>query len=191
VNGKDYLTVCPFSTWKFGSNSVYSLFLGAKVDVKGTKSINENMVFDLLIASVKSALDKAVDEIAEKVSMWKLGGEQYFIILSIPVLSKYISAELIRNLVSNKQIKDYFYDLIQNKLLLDQKISTYVDYLSNYNFENDINELSNKILNSARLDYSAADIPRSREFKEALKKSLKRCISTALLYNVIKSVVYL
>ncbi|MEM3971455.1 MAG: 4Fe-4S dicluster domain-containing protein [Saccharolobus sp.] len=191
VNGKDYLTVCPFSTWKFGSNSVYSLFLGAKVDVKGTKSINENMVFDLLIASVKSALDKAVDEIAEKVSMWKLGGEQYFIILSIPVLSKYISAELIRNLVSNKQIKDYFYDLIQNKLLLDQKISTYVDYLSNYNFENDINELSNKILNSARLDYSAADIPRSREFKEALKKSLKRCISTALLYNVINSVVYL
>lgn len=193
ISKKNYLTVCPFSTWKFGTISVYSTFIEKReiTEIKKEEAFDENIIYNQLIRGVEAAIDKAVDEIAEKVSMWKLGGEQYFVLLSIPIMSKYINSELIRNFASDPQIKQFFYSISQNRLLLEQKIKTYVDYITHYNFENKIIEFSEKILKSNKLDYSVMDIVKTNEFRKALKEILMKSINENLLSNIINSVIYL
>jgi len=193
ISKKNYLTVCPFSTWKFGTISVYSTFIEKReiTEIKKEEAFDENIIYNQLIRGVEAAIDKAVDEIAEKVSIWKLGGEQYFVLLSIPIMSKYINSELIRNFASDPQVKQFFYSISQNRLLLEQKIKTYVDYITHYNFENKIIEFSEEILKSNKLDYSAMDIVKTNEFRKALKEILMKSINENLLSNIINSVIYL
>ncbi len=90
---------------------MYSLFLEKK-EVKQLEEekvmINENVIFDLLVRAIADGLIASKDEIAEKVVMWSLGGSQYFLLLTIPIFSKYISSELIRKLSSDYRVKEFF-----------------------------------------------------------------------------------
>ncbi len=193
VEKKDFLTVCPFSTWKFGTVSVYSA-VSEKTkfeEISRESQFDESLIFNLLIISVKEALNKCADEIAEKVIMWKLGGEQYFTLLSIPIISKYIGLELTRNLNSTSSVKQFFNEISQNKLLFNQKVSTYTDYLIHYNFDSEIDGLVKSILNSPKLDYSARDIVNNTNFKQALRTALQRAINQSLIQNSIMNILYI
>ncbi|ACP37079.1 4Fe-4S dicluster domain-containing protein [Saccharolobus islandicus] len=191
---KGFLTVCPFSTWKFGTISVYSLFLEKK-EVKQLEEekvmINENVIFDLLVRAIADGLIASKDEIAEKVVMWSLGGSQYFLLLTIPIFSKYISSELIRKLSSDYRVKEFLSKLSQDPPLLNQKISTYKDYLSSYNFNNEINALLEEIAKSNKLDYSIKDLVKTNEFLNVLKQALRRSINENLIASAINNIIYL
>ncbi|ADX84283.1 4Fe-4S dicluster domain-containing protein [Saccharolobus islandicus] len=190
---KAFLTVCPFSTWKFGTTSVYSLFLKEKEVVAKEEKvmIDENIIFDLLVKAVVSGLMASEDEVAEKVVMWSLGGRQYFLLLTIPIISKHISSELIRTLSSKPEVKEFLSKLSQDRSSLKQKISTYTDYLSSYNFSNEINILRDEIAKSNKLDYSVKDLVKTNDFLNVLKEALKRSINENLIESTINNIIYL
>ncbi|WP_338603561.1 4Fe-4S dicluster domain-containing protein [Sulfolobus tengchongensis] len=190
---RNFLTVCPFSTWKFGTISVYSMFLGKKEvsELKEENIMDESSVFDLLVKGVKNGLENSADEIAEKVIMWNLGGGQYFLLLAIPIISKYISIELIRNLSSDPKVKEFISKFAQNRSILSQKVSAYTDYLRHYNFDGEIEKLIDKVANSTKLDYSAKDVVKTNDFRSVIKDALKKAISENLIENVLNNIIYL
>ena len=194
---KQVATICPFSTWKFGTLSVYGqLYRESKgIEVQEAENLfdAEKSILDLALSSLKEAIEQSVDEIAEKVGLWNLGGEQYFITVSFPSVTKHFSDDFKSALMrSDKKdlIMKYLNSIINDPVLLESKITLIADYLKSQNYDEVIRDTQDKILKSPRLDYSVTDLAKSDEMKKALAEIIKRAISPRVIERVIKEFVY-
>jgi len=196
-NKKQVATICPFSTWKFGTLSVYGQLYKENViqqtEVAENAADAEKDILDLALVSMKDALIQSVDEIAEKVGLWSLGGEQYFITITFPILSKHFSDTYKSNLkASDKKdlIVKYLNSIINDPIMLESKLTLVVDYLKSQNYEDVVSDAQSKIVTSPRLEFSMADIAKSEEMKKALREIIRRAISTKTIERIFKDVLY-
>jgi len=194
---KQVATICPFSTWKFGTLSVYGQLYKENIiqqtEVAENAADAEKEILDLALVSMKDALIQSVNEIAEKVGLWSLGGEQYFITITFPILSKHFSDTYKSNLkASDKKdlIVKYLKSIINDPIMLESKLTLVVDYLKSQNYEDVISDAQSKIVTSPRLEFSVADIAKSEEMKKALMEIIRRAISTRTLERIFKDVLY-
>ncbi|MFP3188744.1 MAG: 4Fe-4S dicluster domain-containing protein [Sulfolobaceae archaeon] len=194
---KQVATICPFSTWKFGTLSVYGQLYKENViqqtEVAENAADAEKEILDLALVSIKDALIQSVDEIAEKVGLWSLGGEQYFITITFPILSKHFSDTYKSNLkASDKKdlIVKYLNSIINDPIMLESKLTLVVDYLKSQNYEDVVSDAQSKIVTSPRLEFSMADIAKSEEMKKALREIIRRAISTKTIERIFKDVLY-
>jgi hypothetical protein len=194
---KQVATICPFSTWKFGTLSVYGQLYKENViqqtEVTENATDAEKEILDLAFVSIKDALIQSVDEIAEKVGLWSLGGEQYFITITFPILIKHFSDTYKSNLkASDKKdlIVNYLKSIINDPIMLESKLALVVDYLKSQNYEDVVSDVQSKIVTSPRLEFTMADTVKSEEMKKALREIIIRAISTRTLERIFKDVLY-
>ncbi|QIW23392.1 FAD-binding protein [Sulfolobus sp. S-194] len=193
--GKAVLTICPFSTWKYGTSSVYSVFYVGSENMEklvGEKDL-DNLLLNLSIDSIKGALIESVDEIAEKVSLWNLGGEGYFILVTYPVILnkfKNILEQKIKEHERKEEIIKYISKIVNDTIILDQKITLISDYLKGQNYSSLIMEMREKILTSSKLEYSAKDLVNSDQMIKAIEEIIKRAITPKLIERVFKEIIY-
>ncbi|MCY0859512.1 MAG: 4Fe-4S dicluster domain-containing protein [Sulfolobaceae archaeon] len=190
----DIFTTCPFATWKYGATSVYGYFLKTSTAQiqKSFEVVEEanmdKLLIEISIKSLADAINDSADDIAFRVSSWKLGGREYFIQLAIPIFRKYFSNSLREKYLNNKQIKDYLNKNVQVEHLLSVKAQQIYEYLNALQIEGYILEFRNRIANSVKLDYNARDIVEQQEFIEALSIILRKGITADLIENVLREV---
>jgi len=176
------LTICPFSTWKFGSISVYASLIPiepAKV-LKAVKDIEEKMV-NIAIQAYKEAVISSTDDIAEKVIMWNMGGKGYFVLLSIPILRRNFSQK-IKSLILDNLTKEEISQYLSSEGPLREISSKIYEALRAMEYNDLAEELVRNIKNSRKLDYSARDIVENMEFLNVVRDEI---IKKAISYNLI------
>ncbi|BDC18112.1 FAD-binding protein [Acidianus sp. HS-5] len=190
---KNIVTICPFSTWKFSTQSVYSLFnKGKDVAIEGkiTIDFSDQLFADYVISSLKNSTLDSVDDIADKTINWIMGGKNYFVLLIIPIIRKKFSANLISSLSENKDLVNSLKELSNNRLLLEDKIGKVLDIINSYNFTDFVNDLITKISNSTKLEYEARKVIETSDYKKALEEVIKKVIIDRVLEDVIQEVIY-
>ena len=194
---KDVITICPFSTWKFGTTSVYNMFYSE--EIKATEKIAESegnldsVLLSTAMESIIEALISSADEIAEKVGLWNLGGKEYFILVSFPVIGnkfRTIFEEKIRENPAKEQIVKYISAIINNPALLESKTTFISDYIRGQNLSDKLKEVREKILSSNRLEYSARNLAESEEMISALQEMIRRAINPKFIERIFNEVVY-
>ncbi|BBG25238.1 4Fe-4S dicluster domain-containing protein [Sulfuracidifex tepidarius] len=193
INIKNYLTICPFSTWKFGTTSVYSKFIIKDENRQETSksNFNDTDLLNVIIDSINRSLLAAADEIAGKVYFWKAGGSQYFVLISSSIAKKYFYKILFENITKNKEVKEATREIIVNKPLFDEKIKSISEIISHQDFSSVVTELQKKILQSQNLEYSMSDVVNSKEFVEALSKISKTIVSPTIISDALAEAAYL
>ncbi|BFH73595.1 4Fe-4S dicluster domain-containing protein [Sulfurisphaera javensis] len=192
---KDVITICPFSTWKFGSISVYSMFytgIQTAGVIEGSKDL-DNLLLNLASESITEALLSSADDIAEKVGLWNLGGKEYFVLISYPIVGnkfKNIFEQKISNNERKNDIVKYLNSVVNDPSMLESKTSLIADYLRGQDYTSTITELKTRILNSSKLEYTAKDIVNSEEMIKALIEIAKRAITTKLIERIFKEIIY-
>ncbi len=190
---KNIITICPFSTWKFSTQSVYSLFNKGKevrIEDKVTVEFSDKLFADYVISSLKTSALESADDIADKTINWIMGGRNYFELLVIPIIRKKISSILISSLSENKELVNSLKTLSNDSLLLEDKIRKVTDIINSYNFTDIIDNLTKKIYNSTKLEYEAKKIVETDEYKKALEEILKKVITDKILEDIIQEVIY-
>jgi heterodisulfide reductase subunit C len=192
ITVKNYSTICPFSTWKFGTASVYSKFVIKDIGTQQTSSsFNDTDLVEIIIDSVKRSLLNAADEIAGKVYFWKSGGSQYFILISSSIAKKYFYKTLFENITKNQQLKEATKEIIANKTLFNEKINSISEIISHQSFDDAITKLQQKILQSPNLEYSMKDVVNSNDFLNALNRISKLIITPSIISDALAEAAYL
>jgi len=197
---KQVLTICPFSTWKFGTISVYAKFYKSEIltqEIKEETAISfaeaEKAILDMSINAIKNALLNSTDEIAEKVGLWNLGGEAYFVTVSFPIVTKYFVQEFkkeIMNFDKKETIIKYINSILSDIATLSSKTSLIVDYIRSQNYDTLLEDVQKRITSSPRLEYTAMDLAKSDEMKKALKEILRKSVSDRVIERVLREIVY-
>jgi len=195
---KDVITICPFSTWKFGTTSVYSMFYS---EIKVTEKITESEVnLDLdsvllstAMESIVEALMSSADEIAEKVGLWNLGGKEYFILISFPIVGnkfRVLFEDKIRENPNKEQIIKYVNAIVNNPSVLEAKTTLISDYIRGQNLSDKLKEVREKILSSNRLEYTAKNLAESEEMIQALQEMIRRAITPKFIERIFNEIAF-
>lgn len=193
---KDVLTICPFSSWKFGTISVYGSFFS---EAQVTKAVEEkegnldNVLLSLASESILEALTQSADDIAEKVGLWNLGGKDYFILVSFPLIGnkfRNIFEERVKEMPEKDQIIKYATAIINTPSLLESKSTLISDYIKGQNYSDKLIEIRKKISESSKLEYTAKNLAKSNEMISALQEIIKRAISPKLIERIITEIAY-
>ncbi|EZQ10809.1 iron-sulfur protein [Candidatus Acidianus copahuensis] len=173
---KDVLTICPFSTWKFSTNSVYSQFLKNTSTTMTLQNIQvqDQEIVELARQSLIEGIISSADDIAERVIDWNMGGKNYFILIIIPIIRKRFLSILSDNVNKDFSLKSYFKSLLNDNILLKEKVRRVVDYLVSIDLSETINSLIPSILNSPKLDYEARNLVSQEEFKKGILEAIKK-----------------
>lgn len=188
----DVLTICPFSTWKYSTKSVYSTFLKQSQQQQiEIPQVSDQVIVDLLTKSLIQAVTNSVDEIADKIINWVMGGKSYFIMLILPIIRKNFSIIVKEEFRKNEEIKNYFKSLNQNKLLLYDKISKLSYTLTSIEYRDLAADIANKTLTSSRLEYESRNIVESPEFKEAMNYVIKNVVKEKVLEDIVNDIIFI
>ncbi|MEM0174870.1 MAG: 4Fe-4S dicluster domain-containing protein [Metallosphaera sp.] len=191
---KQALTLCPFSTWKFNTVSVYASFVKkeASKPTPMNVEVNEEMIVNMIKDALKDAIYLSVDDIAERVNSWSLGGKSYFVLLSIPVVRKRFLDLLTQKLATNKEIKSYFANIATNQLNLQEKANRWSEIVNSMNFDQLTDELIKRVEASGKLEYESRSIVGRSEFRAALLNDvLKKVVIPPIIRDVIDEIVYM
>jgi len=193
ISMKSYMTICPFSTWKFGTVSVYSKFVVKDLDAQAlsNRTFNDTDLVNVIIDAINKSLLNAADEIAGKVYFWRSGGPQYFTLISASLAKKYFYKSLFENITKNKDLKETIKEVITNKDLFREKINSISELISHQDFNSLVTELQRKILESPNLEYSMSDIVNSKEFADAINKITKSIVSPNIIMDALAEAAYL
>jgi hypothetical protein len=135
----------------------------------------------------------STDEIAEKVGLWNLGGEAYFVTVSFPIVTKYFVQEFkkeIMNFDKKETIIEYINSILSDIATLSSKTSLIVDYIRSQNYDTLLEDVQKRITSSPRLEYTAMDLAKSDEMKKALKEILRKSVSDRVIERVLREIVY-
>jgi len=188
---KDVLTICPFSTWKFGSRSVYSKFLKETTEKRENNvQIADSEIVEIMLTSLRESTLESIDNIAEKVETWIVGGKNYFILLTIPIIRKRFISDFRSNILKNDNIKNFFKSLVNDNVLLDEKINRYIEIIKSENISTLIEELTKRILESTKLEFEAKELVCKKEFSDALSEILKKVIEEKVIGDLIEDLAF-
>jgi len=188
---KDMLTICPFSTWKFGTRSVYSTFFKGNTEKRDNNvQVSDTEIVEVMLTSLRESALESVDDIAEKVETWIVGGRNYFILLTIPIVRKRFTTDFRSNILKNDNIKNFFKSLINDNVLLEEKIGRYIEAIQAENILTLVEELLKKILESSKLEFEARDLVSKKEFSDALLEILKKVIEEKVIRDLIGDIAF-
>ena len=200
---RDYVTVCPFASWKFMTDSVYSKLKvkeGLEVQQISGPSTTETRRVDLadkivreIVGSYASALTATADVIAEKVSSIQSGGYSFFTLIVIPILSNALIKSISKEITSkreNRDILDYVKSIANDQALVQELSGLVVSALRSLNTRDLAVRLQRAILSSTKLDYNYRGLVESNEMVDSLEKAIKQSISTRLIEQVLKSIAF-
>ncbi|MBW9140258.1 MAG: FAD-binding protein [Candidatus Aramenus sp.] len=190
---KNILTVCPFSTWKFGTRSVYSKFYSAeaskvRVIAGETVTLPDTVMVEIIVNAIRDASLRSVDEIASKVDLWKVGGRNYFVLVVIPIVRKEFTSVLRAKLADDANVVKFLKVLVEDQILLNEKVSKYVDAVRSYDVEPIVREIVQRVSNSRNLAFENKDVVESQSFSEALRDVLKSIATASTLQTIIVEV---
>lgn len=194
---EEILTVCPFATWKFGTRSVYSSLAKSKTTIsitetaQSTKFDVDKALIDSAIASLILTVDSSADDIAFRISSWRLGGREYFVTLAIPIFSKYFVITFKQELSKLPQIKTYLSSISGDNITLSIKSRQIFEYINALSIDEYVMRLKEKIYNSSRLDYNSRDIVNTQEFLDSLKIIIRRSITSSTIEQVIREIAFM
>lgn len=186
----DILTICPFSTWKFSTRSVYSSFLKQiqreEIEIP---QVSDQIIIDVVRKSLLQAVNNSVDEIADRMINWVMGGKNYFVLLVLPIIRKNFINTLRDEFRKNTEIINYFKSIANNKLLLYDKLNKIVSSVASVEYKDLASEIARKTLTSNKLAYEARNIVDSPEFKEAINYVIKNVVKEKVLEDIIDEMV--
>ncbi|WP_148692819.1 FAD-binding protein [Acidianus manzaensis] len=188
----DVLTICPFSTWKFSSKSVYSIFLrsiqlNSKIEIP---QVSDQLLIDIIKKSLIQSIYDSIDEIADKLSNWVMGGSNYFMLLVIPIIRKRMVSILKSEFLNNSEILNYIKFLNSNKVLMEDKIDKISSTVNSIDYTNIVIDLIPKILSSSKLEYDSRKIVETDHFKIVMNDVIKKAVTDKVLEDIIIEVSY-
>ncbi|MEM0373716.1 MAG: 4Fe-4S dicluster domain-containing protein [Sulfolobaceae archaeon] len=180
---EDILTICPFSTWKFGATSVYSYLAPTEISTKTTKTSREveEKIINIVVQAYKEAILSSIDDIAEKVIMWSVGGKGYFALLAIPILRRNFSKR-VRALILDSLNREEIARYLASEATIKEISSKIYEILKGMDYNEIAFELTRGIRNSKKLDYTVREIVEKEEFLNVIKEEI---IRKAISYNLI------
>lgn len=188
VKKKDeILTICPFSTWKFSTKSVYSAFL-KEIQLKEVEviQVSDQLIIDVVRRSLLQAAYDSVDEVADKMINWIMGGKTYFTLIILPIIRKKFVIIIKDELRKNEDIMNYFKSIVNNKILFYDKLSKIAYSLSSAEYKEVASEIMKKVLNSPKLAYEAKNLVKSQDFEDAIDYVLKNIVKEKVLEDVLR-----
>lgn len=196
IKNKKVLTICPFSTWKFNTVSVYGSFAKPDSTRKSAEEtsmeVNEEEIIDVLRDALKNAILMSADDVADRANSWSVGGKSYFVLLSIPVIRKRFTNILVQRLGRNTDLKNYFSKLVNNQILLSEKSSRWSEIVNGMNFDVLADELIKRVADSGKLEYESRNLINKPEFRSAiLDDVLKKIVTPTVIQDIIKNIAYM
>jgi len=196
LKNKDVLTICPFSTWKYNTKSVYSTFLKRDVQQASLPKeeilVEEQELVSWMMEAFKNAVILSADEVADRANSWNLGGKNYFVLLATPVIRKKFVNLMIQRLSTNREVKRYFSVILGSAGTLQEKTSRWTEVLNGINFDELTEELVKRVLNSPKLEYGSRDLVSGKDFREVIKNDvLKKVITPSVLQEIVRNVAYM
>lgn len=196
IKSKKVLTICPFSTWKFNTTSVYGSFARLESTRRPVEEmnmeVNEEEIIDTFREALKNAILLSADEVADRANSWSLGGKSYFVLLSVPVIRKKFTNTLIQKLSRNTELKNYFNKLVNNQFSLEEKSSRWSEIVNGMNFDELADELIKRVANSGKLEYESRNLVNKPEFRSAvLEDILKKIVTPSVIQDIIKNIAYM
>ena len=200
---KDYVTICPFATWKFMTDSVYSkLKVKESFEVQQVPGPSEaetrradvvTKIINEIVGSYINALITTADAIAEKVNSIQSGGYAFFTLIIIPILSDALIKSMSKEIISkreNKDILDYVKSIANDETLVQELSGIVVSALKSLNTRDLAVKLQRAVLSSTKLDYNYRGLVESNEMIDSLEKAIKLSISSRLVEQVLKSIAF-
>ena len=200
---RDYVTICPFATWKFMTDSVYSKLKvkeGLEVQQVPGPSVVEtrrvdvvNKIINEIVGSYANALIATADAIAEKVNSIQSGGYSFFTLVVIPILSNALIKSMSKEIVSkreNRDILDYVKSIANDQTSIQELSGLVVSALKSLNTRDLAVKLQRAVLSSTKLDYNYRGLVESNEMVDSLEKAIKQSISPRLVEQVLKSIAF-
>lgn len=190
---KNVLTICPFSTWKFGTRSVYSKFYSAEASkvraIAGeTVTVSDTVMVEIIVNAIREASLRSVDEIASKVDLWKVGGRNYFVLVVIPIVRKEFMGLLRAKLADDANVVKFLKVVVGDQILLNEKVSKYVDAVRSYDVEPIVREIVQRVSTSRNLAFENKDVVEGQSFSEAIRDVLKNVVTTSTLQTILVEV---
>ncbi|QKR00551.1 FAD-binding protein [Metallosphaera tengchongensis] len=193
MRNKNLLTICPFSTWKFNTTSVYGSFSKGEIKEQVSKEveINEEELIEWMTEALRNSVLMSGDDVAERANSWSLGGKSYFVLLTTPLIRKRFTGLIIQRVSLNRDIKNYFMKLVNNSVLLIEKADRWSEIINGMNFDELAEELIKRVANSSRLEYESRNLVSGDEFKKALRDEvLKKVVTPNVIQEIVKNVAY-
>ena len=200
---RDYVTVCPFASWKFMTDSVYSkLKVNEVLEVQQipvptateTRRVDAvNKLINEVVGSYANALTATADLIAEKVNSIQSGGYSFFTLVVIPLLSNALIKSMSKEITSKKENSDilaYVKSIANDQTSLQEVSGLIVSALRSLNTRDLAVKLQKAILSSAKLDYNYRGLVESNEMVDSLEKAIKQSISPRLVEQVLRSIAF-
>ncbi|WP_240938856.1 (Fe-S)-binding protein [Metallosphaera hakonensis] len=198
MKNKKVFTICPFSTWKFNTTSVYGSFVKSEVVKETTEEseteigVREEEILETMKEALKTAISTSADDIADRANSWSLGGRSYFVLLSVPVIRKKFTNNLIQRLGTNRDIKSYFLKLVSDQIALQEKADRWSEIINSLDFQELGDELIKMISSSVKLEYESRNLINKPEFRSTIVDDvLKKIVTPAIIQEIIKNVAYI
>ncbi|AWR96648.1 FAD-binding protein [Acidianus sulfidivorans JP7] len=197
LNRKDnVLTICPFSTWKFSSKSVYSNFLKAiqaiptsmLIDNYSSLQVSDQVLLDIVKKSLIQSVNESVDDIADKLANWVMGGSNYFMLLIIPIIRKKFVEIFKSTIRKNSDLLNYIKFMSKNQVLMNDKIDKISSAASSIDYYDVVNDLIPKISTSSKLEYDARNIVNDDRFKSVMNEVIKKIVTSRILSDIFNEI---
>ncbi len=181
VGKEEKLTLCPFSTWKFGTKSVYDSFILSRPRTK-LPSLDEDLR-KLILASVADAVVESGDELASKVGQLGMGGEAFYKVLSVQIFRKNLS-KAIPNRVRGSPLLAVARDSPRE---LELGVERVMEQIRNDVGKGEFpNQLREKISTSRALDYKYKGMVDSPMFLDLLRKVLTEALTEQPILDALR-----
>jgi ferredoxin len=180
VNG---YTICPFSTYKTGAISVYRSVTSAPVKPKGVVTANVDLA-EYVRYAFRRALSDSVDQLAENVSKWALGGPSFYRMLIIPVIRRYFFDELVSVLKGSalNEVKQMGLDSPQVRSALERAL----EEIKAQDRRSLGEVLKRAVLASNKLAYEYRSLVESQSFSEVLVSALFSAVNEQVVIDALK-----
>ncbi|BBD73051.1 hypothetical protein HS1genome_1440 [Sulfodiicoccus acidiphilus] len=179
---EDRPTLCPFSTWKFGTKSVYDLFVSSSSKAKVSPSLDDDLR-RLLMSSVEVAVQESGDELAGKVGQLEMGGPAFFKVIAVQIFRKNLSKAL-----ASKARESPVVDMLrESPREVEIAVERILDQLRIEVAKGDFPEgLRSRISSSRALDYKYKNTVESQVFLDLLRKVLGDALGEQIVIDALR-----
>jgi len=196
---RDLITVCPLATWRFLTDSVYSLLRTSGQALEFEEVERPQVATGELMSRTATAIAEAFQTtmlslgnvIASSVPSIASGGYEFFAVIITPLLTSNIVKEVPKALAKRPdygEIVSFVKNVIKDFATFTSLVSLVKSSLTSINIDALANSLRSSLLNSPRLDYNYKSYVESDKMLITLKNVIKNIITEKLSEAILRQI---
>ncbi|MCQ4367122.1 MAG: hypothetical protein NO114_05640, partial [Sulfolobales archaeon] len=196
---RDLITVCPLATWRFLTNSVYSLLKTSGQALEFEEVERPQIATGELMSRTATAIAEAFQAtmlssgnvIASSVPSIASGGYEFFAMIITPLLTSNLVKEVPKALAKRSdygEIVSFVKNALRDFTTFTSLVSLVTSSLNSIDIDALANSLRSSLLNSPRLDYNYVSYVESDKMLVTLKNVIKNIITEKLSEAILRQI---